>query len=165
MSFRCVVTAYTFRGVTSGSCGVSPTDRIFYICRPQSPCGPRSREWLTSSQGHTKKNLHPPTPPKPPRRPLSSPHLKWVLCSVLGRLYFAATSGVCLIRSGAAGFQKKLHSQKNVYTHQTTLRYPLATGPHSTQNTPTRTRDLSVSAIKYTRTPTKTQTTRGTAHA
>jgi hypothetical protein len=27
------------------------------------------------------------------------------------RLYFAATSGVCLIRSGAAGFQKKLHSQ------------------------------------------------------
>jgi len=29
-------------------------------------------------------------------------------------LYFAATSGVCLIRSGAAGFQKKLHSQKRV---------------------------------------------------
>jgi hypothetical protein len=28
------------------------------------------------------------------------------------RLYFAATSGVCLIRSGAAGFPKKLHSQK-----------------------------------------------------
>jgi hypothetical protein len=27
-------------------------------------------------------------------------------------LYFAATSGVCLIRSGAAGFQKKLQSQK-----------------------------------------------------
>jgi hypothetical protein len=27
-------------------------------------------------------------------------------------LYFAATSGVCLIRSGAAGFPKKLHSQK-----------------------------------------------------
>ena len=29
-------------------------------------------------------------------------------------LYFAATSGVCLIRSGAAGFQNKLHSQKRV---------------------------------------------------
>ena len=29
------------------------------------------------------------------------------------RLYLAATSGVCLIRSGAAGFQKKLHSQKD----------------------------------------------------
>ena len=28
------------------------------------------------------------------------------------RLYFAATSDVCLIRSGAAGFQKKLQSQK-----------------------------------------------------
>ena len=28
------------------------------------------------------------------------------------RLYLAATSGVCLIRSGAAGFQKKLHSHK-----------------------------------------------------
>jgi hypothetical protein len=28
------------------------------------------------------------------------------------RLYFAATSGVCLIRSGAADFPKKLHSQK-----------------------------------------------------
>jgi len=27
-------------------------------------------------------------------------------------LYFAATSGVCLIRSGAAGFPKKLHSKK-----------------------------------------------------
>jgi hypothetical protein len=38
-------------------------------------------------------------------------HLKWVLCSVLP-VVFAATSGVCLIRSGAAGFQKKLHSQK-----------------------------------------------------
>jgi hypothetical protein len=32
-------------------------------------------------------------------------------------LYFAATSGVCLIRSGAAGFQKKLQShKKNVYS-------------------------------------------------
>jgi hypothetical protein len=30
------------------------------------------------------------------------------------RLYFAATSGVCLIRSGAAGFQKKLQSHKKV---------------------------------------------------
>jgi len=38
----------------------------------------------------------------------SSPHLEWVLCYLFCRLYFAATSGVCLIRSGAAGFQKKL---------------------------------------------------------
>jgi hypothetical protein len=28
---------------------------------------------------------------------------------------FAATSGVCLIRSGAVGFQKKLHSQKKKF--------------------------------------------------
>jgi hypothetical protein len=28
------------------------------------------------------------------------------------RLYFIATSGVCLIRSGTVGFQKKLQSQK-----------------------------------------------------
>jgi hypothetical protein len=27
-------------------------------------------------------------------------------------LYFIATSGVCLIRSGTVGFQKKLQSQK-----------------------------------------------------
>jgi hypothetical protein len=36
-----------------------------------------------------------------------------VLLSVLFcRLYFIATSGVCLIRSGTVGFQKKLQSQK-----------------------------------------------------
>jgi hypothetical protein len=28
---------------------------------------------------------------------------------------FATTSGVCLIRSGAVGFQKKLHSQKKKF--------------------------------------------------
>jgi hypothetical protein len=40
-------------------------------------------------------------------------HLEWVLCSVHCRLYFAATSGVCLIRSGTVGFQKRLlQSQK-----------------------------------------------------
>jgi hypothetical protein len=37
-------------------------------------------------------------------------------------LYFAATSGVCLIRSGAAGFQKKLHSQKEIGMYSNTLR-------------------------------------------
>jgi hypothetical protein len=37
-----------------------------------------------------------------------------LFCSAGWRLYFAATSGVCLIRSGAAGFQMKLQSQKNI---------------------------------------------------
>ena len=49
------------------------------------------------------KRIHrPPGCPAPP--PLSS-GFTVLFC----RLYFAATSGVCLIRSGAAGFPKKLH--------------------------------------------------------
>jgi len=34
--------------------------------------------------------------------------------NLIERLYFAATSGVCLIRSGTVGFQKKLQSQKKI---------------------------------------------------
>jgi hypothetical protein len=51
----------------------------------------------------------------------SFPHLEWVLCSVLPVLYFAATplpltatSGVCLIRSGAAGFQNGNYNRKKI---------------------------------------------------
>jgi len=44
---------------------------------------------------------------------MQSKHAKKQGFSVLFcRLYFIATSGVCLIRSGTVGFQKKLQSQK-----------------------------------------------------
>jgi hypothetical protein len=37
------------------------------------------------------------------------------------RLYFIATSGVCLIRSGTVGFQKKLQSQKKKHLNLWTM--------------------------------------------
>ena len=57
------------------------------------------------------KPLHPPTPAQaassPPPPPTSS-GFSVLFC----RLYFIATSGVCLFRSGTVGFQKKLQIAK-----------------------------------------------------
>ena len=36
---------------------------------------------------------------------------KFVLCMCYNYAYFIATSGVCLIRSGTVGFQKKLYKE------------------------------------------------------
>jgi len=70
------------------------------------------------SAGLELSNLHRRRPrQEAPRAPVATLCRKvgslFLLCSVLPGLYFAATSGVCLTRSGAAMvFQKKLHVRK-----------------------------------------------------
>ena len=59
----------------------------------------------------------PKSPPRPPNSPQAAsspppPPISSGFSVLFCRLYFAATSGVCLIRSGAAGFPKKLHAQQ-----------------------------------------------------
>ena len=58
---------------------------------------------------HKKKTQAASSPPPPP----ASSGFSVLFC----RLYFIATSGVCLIRSGTVGFQKKLQSHKKKFTN------------------------------------------------
>jgi hypothetical protein len=46
-------------------------------------------------------------------------------------LYFIATSGVCLIRSGTVGFQKKLQSHKKKPAADKAERTPADTAPRA----------------------------------
>jgi hypothetical protein len=72
----------------------------------------------------------PSTPQLPPSRLVapSSPHLKWVLSVLFCRLYFAATSGVCLIPLRRRWFSKETtfakQKQNKKVRGETTLRTP-----------------------------------------
>jgi hypothetical protein len=68
-------------------------------------------QWPVEASGVRLARLGIECTPKPPRRPLLPPsQVGSLFCSAL---YFAATSGVCLIRSGAAGFSKVTTFAKN----------------------------------------------------
>jgi hypothetical protein len=73
----------------------------------------------------------PQLPPKPPRRPLLPP-ISSGFSVLFCRLYFAATSNVCLIRSGAAGFSKETTFAKHQSTPRNAPRLPIQTNNHTT---------------------------------
>jgi hypothetical protein len=77
-----------------------------------SGCGTRA----TETARNPSLRQAPSIPQLPPSRPVApfSPHLKCGFSVLFCRLYFAATSGVCLIRSGAPLVFKRNHTRKKI---------------------------------------------------
>ena len=89
------------------------------VANQTRPPDSKSHEWTARRAGGSDA-------PPPSDRSINGNGFSVLFC----RLYFAATIGVCLIRSGAVGFQKKLYPQKKQKKTKVQGRHGLGTGDH-----------------------------------